>query len=96
MIVPQPAWENILSEAEIKDLRFHDLRRTLASYMAIVGTPELIIAAMLGHSVASVTGIYARLNLTPVRAAAEQAVQYMLEKGEMKETGKVKKIQNLR
>ena len=91
---PKGPWRDILAGTHLKknkndeskkisDLHFHDLRRTLASYMAITGTPELIISSMLGHSVASVTGIYARLNLAPVKDAMERAVEYILEKGKM-------------
>ena len=77
---PKGPWTLILENAGISDLRFHDLRRTLASYMAITGASLLTIAQMLGHKVASssVTGIYARLSLEPVRQAMETAVRAML------------------
>ena len=39
----------------------HDLRRSLASHMAIGGTGLPVIGAMLGHSQPSTTAIYARL-----------------------------------
>lgn len=82
---PKGPWKRILKKAEISDLHFHDLRRTLASYMAITGASLLTIAQMLGHSIASqsVTGIYVRLSIEPVRQAMETAVRAMLRKGGM-------------
>ena len=67
-----------LKELERENARLlHDLRRTLASHMAINGTSEAIIAKMLGHSSQSVTGIYARLNTEAVRDAMESAQDAM-------------------
>ncbi len=82
-------WNRILTTAKIEDLNFHDLRRTLASYMGITGTPEGIIAGMLGHkigagdstSATSATWIYNRHNLDAVRRSMETAVEYMLREG---------------
>lgn len=56
----------ILKRADITNLHLHDLRRTLASWMAINGTSLYIIADTLRHSSTHCTQIYARLN-NPVR-----------------------------
>lgn len=61
------AWERTLKRSGIKDLRFHDLRRTLGSWQAASGESILIIAQTLGHQSLQSTAIYARLNLDPVR-----------------------------
>jgi integrase len=85
ILQPKNSWRRVLMQAEISDLHFHDLRRSLASYMAITGASLLTIAQMLGHSIASqsVTGIYARLSIDPIRQAMETAVRAMLRKGGM-------------
>ncbi|MGD0956287.1 MAG: site-specific integrase [Candidatus Acidiferrales bacterium] len=74
-------WKRLLKRAGIEDLRFHDLRRSLASWQAEAGVSLQIIAATLGHSSTDATEIYARLNLIPVRQAVNGAVTSMLETG---------------
>ena len=74
---PKAAWKRVTEAAGLTDVTLHDLRRTLASHMAINGTSEAIIAKMLGHGSRSVTGIYARLNTEAVRDAMESAQDAM-------------------
>jgi integrase len=76
---PKKAWKRILSKAGIKDLRLHDIRRTLGSYQAITGASLNIIGKSLGHKTVAATQIYARLNDDPVREAMENATNKMLE-----------------
>jgi len=64
---PKGAWERILDRAEIKDLRIHDLRRTVGSYQAATGANVAVISKTLGHSSAKTTAIYTHLDLDPVR-----------------------------
>jgi integrase len=71
---PKAAWRRILSRAAIKDLRIHDLRRTVGSYMAIQGVSSTIIGKALGHRSLQATAIYARLTQGPVRDALEKAL----------------------
>jgi integrase len=56
------AWYAALRAAKIKDFRFHDLRHTAASYLAMSGatTPEL--AAVLGHKTLAMVKRYAHLS----------------------------------
>lgn len=57
----------------IEDVTIHDLRRTFASVAADLGHPELIIKAMLGHqSLGSVTEVYTRLSIDPIRNAVNE------------------------
>ena len=42
-------WAALLKRAEIADLRFHDLRRSLGSWQARTGVSLLIIGKSLGH-----------------------------------------------
>jgi len=76
---PKRPWKRILERANIKDLRIHDIRRTLASYQAITGTSLSIIGKTLGHKSVDATQIYARLNNDPVRSSMELAVDAILE-----------------
>ena len=66
-----------LEEAEIEDLRIHDLRRTLGSYQAATGANGYIIGKSLGHRSQQATAIYARLNLDPVRESVNKATDAM-------------------
>jgi integrase len=54
-------WKSALSDADITDFRFHDLRHTTASYLAQSGASLLEIADVLGHKQISVTKRYAHL-----------------------------------
>jgi integrase len=82
---PKRAFKRVVKASKLEDLRPHDLRRTLASWMAITGASEYVIKGALGHKTAgqSVTGIYARLSVDPIRATMETAVRAMLRKGGM-------------
>jgi integrase len=76
------AWERVLARAKIKNLRVHDLRRTLGSYQAIGGASLPIIGKSLGHGDGSeATAIYARLQLDPVRASVNAAASAILAAG---------------
>ena len=74
---PKKAWAKIIKAAGIDDLHIHDLRRTLGSYMAIIGISPTIIGKALGHKSPTSTAIYARLTQDPVRDAMEEALSSM-------------------
>jgi integrase len=76
-VEPRHAWETLLKRAKLEDLRIHDLRRSMGSWMTIGGTSLPIVGKALGHKTSQATSIYARLNLDPVRAAMDQAVEAM-------------------
>ena len=81
LVEPKRAWGALLERAGIKDLRMHDLRRTLGSWQAATGASLPIIGAMLGHRNVQTTSVYARLNLDPVRQAVDVATKAMLAAG---------------
>jgi len=54
-------WKKALTLAEVDNFRFHDLRHTTASYLAMSGASLLEIADVLGHKQISVTKRYAHL-----------------------------------
>ena len=72
LVEPKRAWKRITKRANISDLRIHDLRRTVGSYMAIRGESPYVIGRALGHKDQRSTAVYARLNLEPIRKAFEQ------------------------
>lgn len=66
---PKRPWRNLLARAGIKNLRLHDLRRTMGSMQAITGASLLIIGKSLGHNhqrnpciCQSITGSCLRIN----------------------------------
>jgi len=79
LVEPKTGWKRILERAGIKDLRIHDLRRTLGSWQAITGSSLPIIGKSLNHKNASTTQIYARLNLDPVRESVQKATVAMIQ-----------------
>ncbi|OJW51793.1 MAG: recombinase XerD [Alphaproteobacteria bacterium 41-28] len=79
LMEPKMGWKRILDRAGIKDLRLHDLRRTLGSWQAATGANSYMIGHSLGHKNSQSTAVYARLNLDPVRASVEKATQAMLQ-----------------
>jgi integrase len=52
------AWENALKNAAIHDFRFHDLRHSAASYLAMNGATLAEIAEVLGHRTLSMVKRY--------------------------------------
>ena len=65
-------------EYEIRDLRPHDLRRTLGSWQAMNNSSLAIIGKSLGHKTHQATAIYARLSMDPVRQSVGAATASML------------------
>jgi hypothetical protein len=78
------AWDRIRTKAGIPDVRFHDLRRTVGSWLAGSGESLSLIGKVLNHRDVSTTAIYAWLNLDPVREALERQATKMLEAAEPK------------
>jgi len=79
LMEPKAGWKRILERANIKDLRLHDLRRTLGSWQAATGANSFMIGRSLGHKSSQSTAVYARLNIDPVRESVEKATQAMLQ-----------------
>jgi integrase len=55
-------WETALKKADIKNFRFHDLRHTAASYLAMNGASTAELAAVLGHRTLSMVKRYSHLS----------------------------------
>lgn len=56
------AWADAVKEAKIKDFKFHDLRHSAASYLAMNGASLAEIADVLGHKTLSMVKRYAHLS----------------------------------
>lgn len=56
------AWENALKRADIEDFRFHDLRHSAASYLAMNNATLAEIAEVLGHKTLQMVKRYAHLS----------------------------------
>ncbi len=66
------AWEKALEDAEICDFRFHDLRHSCASYLAMNGATALEIAEVLGHRGLDTVKRYAHLSDTHTASVVER------------------------
>jgi integrase len=80
------SWKRLLTRAGLadKDLRQHDLRRTLGSYQAAGGTSLSIIGKSLGHRSLAATAIYAQLDLDPVRGSVMSATRAIIKASKKK------------
>lgn len=58
----QTSWYAALKKAEIENFRFHDLRHSAASYLAMNGATLPEIAAVLGHKTLQMVQRYAHLS----------------------------------
>lgn len=67
-----------LKPLDMRDIRIHDLRRTLGSWQADANISEKIIGKTLGHLSQQSTKVYARVSLSPVRDAITLATNNML------------------
>ena len=74
---PKKAFTRIKERMKVNDIRIHDLRRTLGSYMAIGGASLPIIGKALNHKSRDATAIYDRLSHDPVLDAVNEAAKMM-------------------
>ncbi|MCB2199511.1 tyrosine-type recombinase/integrase [bacterium] len=66
------AWENAVTKAELTDFRWHDLRHSTASYLAMSGATPSEIAAVLGHKTLAMVKRYAHLTEQHTSAILER------------------------
>jgi integrase len=74
---PKKSFSRIKRRMKVDDIRIHDLRRTLGSFMAINGASLPIIGKALNHKSHVSTAIYARLSHDPVLNAVNNATHSM-------------------
>jgi integrase len=66
------AFEGAVERADITDFRFHDLRHTAASYLAMSGASLAEIAEVLGHKTLAMVKRYAHLSEAHTRGVVER------------------------
>lgn len=66
------AFEAALKRAEIEDFRFHDLRHTAASYMAMSGATQGELMAILGHRTPVMTKRYSHYSQDHLKVMMER------------------------
>jgi len=74
----EASWRVARDEAGLRDFRFHDLRHTFASRMAMDGRSLAEIAAALGHRTLAMVQRYAHLTDSHIQTAMEQTALKVL------------------
>ena len=75
------AWDNARKRARLRDFRFHDLRHTFASYLAISGASLFDIGELLGHRRMESTLIYTHMIEGHTRKVVERMVGTIFPNG---------------
>jgi integrase len=75
----QRAWMTALKRAELSDFRFHDLRHTAASYLAMNGAGLREIADILGHKTLAMVQRYSHLTQDHKAAVVERMAKAVFE-----------------
>ena len=68
-------WYRVRREADIRDVRLHDLRHSFASHAVMNGVPVPVVSRLLGHSSVRMTLRYAHLGDREIEAAGERVGQ---------------------
>jgi integrase len=71
-------WRKARDAAQLKDFRFHDLRHSCASYLAMNGATTAEIAAVLGHKTLVMVKRYSHLSDEHVRGIVERTAAKVL------------------
>lgn len=72
-------WRRVRKAAGIEDVRLHDLRRTVGSWLAQAGHSLPLIGRILNHTDPKTTTIYARLGDDPARQALEDHAERLAQ-----------------
>jgi integrase len=72
------AFRGAADRAGLTDFRFHDLRHTAASYLAMSGATTAEIAAVLGHKTLAMVKRYAHLSEQHTSAVVERMTKKFL------------------
>ena len=74
------AWEYAVKRAGLTNFRFHDLRHSYASYLAMHGASLLEIAELLGHKTLAMVKRYAHLTEAHTKSVVERMNKAVFEK----------------
>jgi integrase len=72
------SWRAARDAAELGDVRFHDLRHSAASYLAMSGASLMDIAAILGHKTLAMVKRYSHLSEQHTTAAVDRMAEKFL------------------
>ena len=72
-------WQRIRNRAACDDVRLHDLRRTVGSWLAQSGNSLHLIGRILNHQQSSTTEVYARFAQNHLREALDRHGQQILD-----------------
>ena len=78
----RPAWEKVLKASGIEDFRFHDLRHSTASYLAMNGASLAEIAEILGHKTLQMVKRYSHLSEQHTASVVEKMNKKIFGGGE--------------
>ncbi len=73
-------WNHIKAAANLEDIRLHDLRRTVSSWLAQSGNSLHLIGKALNHSNQSTTAVYANFAQDDVRNTLEGHGKMLMER----------------
>jgi hypothetical protein len=68
----QPAWARIRTAAALEDVRLHDLRRTVGSWLVREGSSLHLVGAVLNHKDSKTTAGYAYFQIEDRQAALDR------------------------
>ena len=86
-------WHRVRAEADLRDVRLHDLRHRFASHAVLQGVSLPVVSRLLGHKRPSMTLRYAHVGDRETEAAAERigvAISRALDGGELSSQGRLK------
>lgn len=83
------AWDRVMRRSGLKNVRQHDLRRTLGSWQARTGASLVLIGKSLNQKTPAATSVYARLDVDPVRESVGRATAAMFEHAGLKAPAQV-------
>lgn len=88
-ITVRKAFLRALQKAQIPDFRFHDLRHTAASYLAMNGATQGELMAILGHRTPRMVSRYAHFSQNHIRQILEKASSNLVPNTPRKESADV-------
>lgn len=77
-------WATIRMRANISDVRLHDLRHTLATYMVASGVNPFVVQRALTHASIKTTQIYVNLGVETLRSAINDTINTIQTIGKKK------------
>lgn len=96
-VEPKRAWKRLLARAKVEGLHIHDLRRSLASFMANAGADVSLIQSALNHKdIKTTLTVYVRTARSAELTAREKAHDLIRKLADTDSGGKVVKMRRRR